>query len=107
VFPPELQVLRTQNQEVLIVGRLESVTNRARRRALALTGGNLRKSLALAAAMVMALSASSAALAAAPCRDAKGKFIKCPAAAAPAKPNMCKDAKGKFAKCGAPGAKPA
>ena len=41
------------------------------------------------------------------CRDAKGKFIKCPAAAsAPAKPKKCKDAKGKFAKCSAPGAKP-
>lgn len=38
---------------------------------------------------------------AAPCRDAKGKFIKCPPVkAAPAR---CKDAKGKFAKCGTPG----
>ncbi|USI72217.1 hypothetical protein [Sphingomonas morindae] len=42
---------------------------------------------------------------AAPCRDAKGKFTKCPpAAAAPAA--RCRDAKGRFAKCGAPGAKP-
>lgn len=41
---------------------------------------------------------------AAPCRDGKGKFIKCidPKAA----PKKCKDAKGRFAKCGAPGAKP-
>jgi hypothetical protein len=31
------------------------------------------------------------------CRDSKGKFIKCPAA--PAKPKVCKDAKGKFMKC--------
>ena len=40
---------------------------------------------------------------AAPCKDAKGKFVKCP----PAKPvaTRCK-AKGKFAKCGTPGAKP-
>ena len=40
-----------------------------------------------------------------PCRDAKGKFIKCPEA----KPKVqrCRDAKGKFAKCGSPGAKPA
>ena len=44
-------------------------------------------------------------IAAAPCRDAKGKFIKCPTK--PAKPTRCKDAKGKFAKCGTPGAKPA
>ncbi|WP_230771152.1 hypothetical protein [Sphingomonas sp. Leaf4] len=41
---------------------------------------------------------------AAPCRDSKGKFIKCPPA--PAKPVKCKDAKGKFAKCGTPGATP-
>jgi hypothetical protein len=39
---------------------------------------------------------------ASPCRDAKGKFVKCPH-----KPTRCKDAKGKFAKCGTPGAKPA
>ncbi len=43
---------------------------------------------------------------AAPCRDAKGKFVKCPDKA-PAKPTRCKDAKGKFAKCGLPGSKPA
>lgn len=40
----------------------------------------------------------------APCRNAHGKFIKCPTAAAT--PTKCKDAKGKFAKCGTPGAKP-
>lgn len=38
--------------------------------------------------------------AAAPCRDKKGKFIKCPAAKAKApKPKTCRDAKGKFTKC--------
>ncbi len=42
---------------------------------------------------------------AAPCRDAKGKFIKC-ATADPAKPGRCKAANGTFAKCGTPGAKP-
>lgn len=42
---------------------------------------------------------------AAPCKDAKGKFTKCPEKAKPA-PVKCKDAKGKFAKCGTPGAKP-
>ena len=31
------------------------------------------------------------------CRDSKGKFIKC--ATAPAKPKQCRDAKGKFVKC--------
>jgi hypothetical protein len=43
---------------------------------------------------------------AAPCRDAKGPFAKCPPAAH-AKPIRCRDAKGHFAKCGTPGAKPA
>lgn len=45
----------------------------------------------------------------APCRDAHGKFVKCPVAA-PVKPTpaaRCRDAKGKFAKCGTPGTKPA
>ena len=58
----------------------------------------------LLAASVAALLGTPAL--AAPCRDGKGKFVKCPTAA-PAKPTRCKDAKGKFAKCDAPGAKPA
>jgi hypothetical protein len=41
---------------------------------------------------------------AAPCKDAKGKFVKCPPPA-PAKAVRCKRA-GKFAKCGTPGAVP-
>lgn len=57
--------------------------------------------IALAALGILAGSAPSIA---APCRDAKGKFVKCPAAKA--KPVRCKDAKGKFAKCGTKGAKP-
>ena len=57
--------------------------------------------IALAALGILAGSAPSLA---APCRDAKGKFVKC--AAAKAKPVHCKDAKGKFAKCGTNGAKP-
>jgi hypothetical protein len=37
---------------------------------------------------------------AAQCRDAKGKFIKCPEKPAPVvKKGPCKDAKGKFIKC--------
>jgi hypothetical protein len=61
---------------------------------------------------VIALSAfsliagSGAALAAAPCRDSKGKFVKC-TAPAPAKTTKCRDSKGHFAKCGTKGAKPA
>ncbi|WP_150291918.1 hypothetical protein [Sphingobium estronivorans] len=51
----------------------------------------------------LALLAGSAAPAlAAPCKDAKGKFIKCPpkATAKPApKKGPCRDAKGKFIKC--------
>ena len=61
-----------------------------------------RFALALAA-LAMAASPS---LAANRCRDAKGKFIKCPPTkAAPAK--KCRGAGGKFVKCGTPGAKPA
>jgi len=66
--------------------------------------------LSLAFALVLGLSiASGAAAKATQCKDAKGKFIKCPpAAAAPATPatTRCKDAKGKFTKCGGPAAAP-
>jgi hypothetical protein len=52
---------------------------------------------------VVSLSATPAL--AAPCKDAKGKFIKCPEK----KPEPAKKCRlnGKFAKCGTPGAKPA
>ena len=59
--------------------------------------------------IVFALSALSlfvgTSATAAPCRDAKGHFVKCTAKAAP-KPTKCRDAKGHFAKCGTKGAKP-
>lgn len=48
--------------------------------------------IALSALAVVA--ASTPTLAAAPCRDAKGKFVKCTA-----KPKVCRDARGKFMKC--------
>lgn len=57
--------------------------------------------------LILALTAAALLTAptlAAPCRDAKGKFIACPKPAAAAK---CRDAKGHFAKCGTAGAKPA
>ena len=57
------------------------------------------------AAVVLSLAVAGDAFAAAPCKDSKGKFTKCPPAAAKTAAR-CKDAKGKFAKCGAPGAKP-
>lgn len=61
----------------------------------------------LAALTGLALIASSATPAlAAPCRDAKGKFLKCPTAK-PMAAAHCRNTKGKFAKCGTPGAKPA
>ncbi|HVE02082.1 MAG TPA: hypothetical protein VNB78_10385 [Sphingomicrobium sp.] len=47
--------------------------------------------LALSALSLLAGSAPSFA---APCRDAKGKFVKCPA-----KPKVCRDSKGHFIKC--------
>ena len=58
----------------------------------------------LIAALAILGLATTPALAA-PCRDAKGKFIKCPTTA-PAKAQRCKGANGKFAKCGTPGARP-
>ena len=39
----------------------------------------MRKTIVLAATVAFAMSAGGASFAAAPCRDAKGKFIKCPA----------------------------
>ena len=54
----------------------------------------------------LGLIAGSAPSIAAPCRDTKGKFIKC-TKPAPAKSTRCRDSKGKFVKCGTKGAKPA
>jgi len=79
----------------------------------------------IAAFAVIALPASASA---APCKDSKGKFIKCPPTAAAAATTTkkatakktttaakssgkmtgkCRDAKGRFAKCGTPGSHPA
>lgn len=59
--------------------------------------------VAIASFAVLAGSVPSSA---APCRDAKGRFAKCPTAMA--KPAAhCRNAKGKFAKCGLPGSHPA
>lgn len=63
----------------------------------------MKRSL-VAAATAFAIMTGATAVSAAPCKDAKGRFTKCPTA--PAKATRCKDAKGKFAKCGTPGAKP-
>lgn len=62
----------------------------------------MRKLLFAAASLSLLASAPSMA---APCKDAKGRFTKCPLKAL-AKAVRCKDAKGKFAKCGTAGAKP-
>ena len=64
----------------------------------------IRSSFLIAASALMLAGAPAYA---APCKDAHGKFTKCPAAAtAKAAPQHCR-ANGKFAKCGTPGAKPA
>ncbi len=58
------------------------------------------KRISVAVGLCLALSAPLATLApavAAPCRDAKGKFVTCPAPAAKKQP--CRDAKGKFTAC--------
>ena len=59
----------------------------------------IRKFTVAIAALAFAAGAASPSLAA-PCKDAKGKFTKCPPkAAAVAKPKQCRDAKGHFMKC--------
>jgi len=59
------------------------------------------RNLAIALAAAFAIAAVPASVEAAPCKDAKGKFVKCPPAAkvVPVKKGPCKDAKGKFKKC--------
>lgn len=61
----------------------------------------MRRLLFAAALLPLLVGAPSVA---APCKDAKGRFTKCPKA--PAKTVRCKSANGKFAKCGTAGAKP-
>lgn len=57
------------------------------------------------AAVSVCLLASTTPSIAAPCRDTRGKFIKCPPKA-PVKATRCKASNGKFVKCGTPEAKP-
>jgi hypothetical protein len=56
----------------------------------------------LIAFVALSVAATPAFAAPTRCKDAKGRFMKCPA---PAKSVRCKTANGKFAKCGTPGAK--
>lgn len=66
------------------------------------------RNLMIAGAALAMFGAATPSMAAAPCRDGHGKFVKCPAKpAATAKAVRCKDGKGKFVKCGTAGAKPA
>ncbi|GAA3888826.1 hypothetical protein GCM10022276_04920 [Sphingomonas limnosediminicola] len=51
------------------------------------------KKLVLAATALSLLAGTTPTLAA-QCKDAKGRFTKCPA-----KPKVCRDAKGHYAKC--------
>ena len=58
----------------------------------------MKKIIAGALAIVALTAFAGTPVLAAPCKDAKGKFIKC-AHPAPVKKGPCKDAKGKFTKC--------
>lgn len=58
----------------------------------------MTRSLTSALACLALLGASATPALAAPCKDAKGKFIKC-APKPVAKKGPCKDAKGRFMKC--------
>ncbi|GBQ24619.1 hypothetical protein AA12717_1842 [Gluconacetobacter sacchari DSM 12717] len=63
----------------------------------------MRVRLLLSSLTVIALIGVSAPVsAAAPCRDAKGKFTTCPKP----KPAKCRDEKGRYVKCAAPPASP-
>ena len=56
--------------------------------------------IATALAALALISVGAAPTLAAPCKDAKGKFVKCPPKPTPVvKKGPCKDAKGKFIKC--------
>jgi hypothetical protein len=53
-------------------------------------------------ALIVVFAAMAGSASAAPCKDAKGKFIACPkpvATAAATTTTRCKDAKGRFTKC--------
>jgi hypothetical protein len=52
------------------------------------------KKIVLALSALSLVAGAGAPALAAPCKDKKGKFIKCPA-----KPRMCRNAKGHFMKC--------
>jgi len=58
----------------------------------------MRKTIAAALLSLSLIAAGTTAASAAPCKDAKGKFIKC-VKPAPVKKGPCKDARGKFIKC--------
>lgn len=65
----------------------------------------MRRSLTLAATIAFAASLSAGMADAASCKDAKGKFVKCPAPAASTA--RCRDKTTKaFAKCGSPNTEP-
>jgi hypothetical protein len=70
--------------------RLRAMVLRAHR------SGFMKKfATALALCSLVALSPAFSA----PCKDAKGKFTKCPPKTAPVKKGPCRDTKGKFIKC--------
>jgi hypothetical protein len=52
------------------------------------------KRIVIALSALSLVAGAAAPVIAAPCKDKKGKFVKCPA-----KPKMCRNAKGHFAKC--------
>jgi hypothetical protein len=112
-------------------GKANQITQKAAHRRTQERDMMVRMIFASVAALALASSATAAPKTAATktvqCKDAKGKFIKCPTPVAKAvskspvavaekktttakssttmKTKQCRDAKGRFAKCGTPGAK--
>lgn len=92
-------MLRKRNDDVSISTRARF--ERRLQRRLSSRGMTMIRNLMLAASLAL-LSTSAFA---APCRNAKGKFIKC-GIAAPGKGMRCKAANRTFAKCRTSAAKP-
>ena len=53
----------------------------------------------LLAVTALTLIAGATPAFAAPCKDAHGKFVKCPTVKVAAKPKVCRNASGHFMKC--------
>ena len=59
----------------------------------------MQRTIFSAIAFLFVAALGNGAASAKSCRDAHGKFVKCPTAVTTPAPTKCRDAKGKFTKC--------